>query len=194
MPTGLEDVNVGTPHCLGGALVFRVGAEVEETEGLRRRGEEGGLVLAADEGVSSSEAMPWIADHDSPKKADRVAGDWARSGRRPLTLFAGRMVCEEGVRGRWVLGMGDGSRDSKGDGSGEAWRAMGVRAAGASSSRPEMSRGARGRRVDDGAVAELVRELMASKHVVSVVPSFPLVSVGMLPHSYSYLRCCLAWG
>lgn len=56
--------------------------------------------------------------------------------------------------------MGDGSRGSKGEGSGEAWRTMGVRTAGASSSRPEMSRGARGRRVDDCAVVELVRELI----------------------------------
>lgn len=56
--------------------------------------------------------------------------------------------------------MGDGSRESKGEGSGEAWRTMGVRVAGVSSSRPEMSRGARGRRVDDCAVVELVRELI----------------------------------
>lgn len=59
--------------------------------------------------------------------------------------------------------MGDGSRDSKGEGSGEAWRAMGVRVAGASSSRPEMSLGALGRRADDCAVVELVRELMAQQ-------------------------------
>jgi hypothetical protein len=56
--------------------------------------------------------------------------------------------------------MGEGSRESKGEGRGEAWRTMGARTAGASSSRPEMSRGARGRKVDDCAVVELVRELI----------------------------------
>lgn len=75
-------------------------------------------------------------------------------------LFTGRTVCDEAVRGKRVLGIGDGSRESKGEGRGEAWRAIGVRVAGASSSRPEISRGARGRRVDDCAVVELVRELI----------------------------------
>lgn len=75
-------------------------------------------------------------------------------------LFTGRTVCDEAVRGKRVLGIGEGSRESKGEGRGEAWRAIGVRVGGASSSRPEMSRGARGRRVDDCAVVELVRELI----------------------------------
>lgn len=65
-------VVVGTPHCLGGALVFRV--EVELMEGLRRRGERADLEDTGD-GVSRSEAMACIADHESPKKADKVAGD-----------------------------------------------------------------------------------------------------------------------
>ena len=71
-PTPEEGVDVGTPHCFGGALVFRV--EVEVKEGLRRRGERAALEETG-EGVSRSEAMPCIADHDSPKKADKVAGD-----------------------------------------------------------------------------------------------------------------------
>jgi len=75
-------------------------------------------------------------------------------------LFTGRTVWDEAVRGKRVLGIGEGSRESKGEGTGEAWRAIGFRIAGASSSRPEMSRGARGRRVDDCAVVELVRELI----------------------------------
>lgn len=67
-----EDVVVGTPHCFGGALVFRV--EVELIEGLRRRGEAPAFEFPGAE-VSRSEAIPCIADHESPKKADRVAGD-----------------------------------------------------------------------------------------------------------------------
>lgn len=161
-PTAGEGAALGTPHCFGGALVFRKGAEV--TEGLRRRAETVGFALTGD-GVSSSEAIPCMADHESPKKADNVAGDCARSGRSPFMLLAARRVCEEAVRGRWVLGMGDGSRDSKGEGSGEAWRTLDASVGGASSSRPEIRRGARGRRVDDWAVVELVRELMANRHV-----------------------------
>jgi hypothetical protein len=72
-------------------------------------------------------------------------------------LVTWRRVWEEAVRGRRAAGMGDGSRESKGEGSGEAWRTTGASVA---SSRPEMSRGARGRRVDDCAVVELVRELI----------------------------------
>lgn len=71
-PIAEEGVEVGTPHCLGGALVFRV--EVEVIDGLRRRG-EGAALEDTGEGVSRSEAMPCIADHESPKKADKVAGD-----------------------------------------------------------------------------------------------------------------------
>jgi len=71
-PIAEEGVEAGMPHCLGGALVFRV--EVEVMEGLRRRGERAALEETG-EGVSRSEAMPCIADHDSPKKADKVAGD-----------------------------------------------------------------------------------------------------------------------
>jgi hypothetical protein len=73
------------------------------------------------------------------------------------------------------VGMGEGSRESKGEGSGEAWRTMGASVAGASSSRPEMSRGARGRRVDDCAVVELVRELMVEQ------PCGPLPTQSVLP-------------
>jgi hypothetical protein len=52
--------------------VFRV--LVELMEGLRRRG-EGTAFEDAFEGVSRSDAMPCMADHESPKKADNVAGD-----------------------------------------------------------------------------------------------------------------------
>lgn len=161
-PTAGDGAALGTPHCFGGALVFRKGAEV--TEGLRRRAEGVDFALTGD-GVSNSEAIPCMADHESPKKADNVAGDCARSGRSPYMLLPVRRVCEDAVRGRWPLGMGDGSRESKGEGSGEAWRTLGASVGGASSSRPEMRRGARGRRVDDWAVVELVRELMANRHV-----------------------------
>lgn len=62
----------GTPHCFEGALVFRV--LVELMEYLRRRG-EGKPFEDAGDWVSRSDAMPWMADHESPKKADKVAGD-----------------------------------------------------------------------------------------------------------------------
>ena len=70
-PIAEEEV-VGTPHCFAGALVFR--ELVELMESLRRRGESTGFEDAG-EGVSRSEAMPCMADHESPKKADKVAGD-----------------------------------------------------------------------------------------------------------------------
>jgi len=62
----------GTPHCFEGALVFL--ALVELTEYLRRRGEGTALEDAGD-WVSRSDAIPCMADHESPKKADKVAGD-----------------------------------------------------------------------------------------------------------------------
>lgn len=71
-PIAEAGVEVGTPHCFGGALVFRV--EVEVMDGLRCRGERAALEDTG-EVVSRSEAMPCIADHESPKKADKVAGD-----------------------------------------------------------------------------------------------------------------------
>jgi len=63
---------VGTPHCFEGALVFL--ALVELIEYLRRRG-EGTAFEDAGDWVSRSDAIPCMADHESPKKADRVAGD-----------------------------------------------------------------------------------------------------------------------
>jgi hypothetical protein len=84
-----DEVVVGTPHCLEGTLVFRVLAAL--MEGLRRRGESVGFEDAC-EGVSRSEAMPCMADHESPKKADRVAGDWARLGFIRLILVTWRRV------------------------------------------------------------------------------------------------------
>jgi hypothetical protein len=84
-----EEVVVGTPHCFEGALVFRVVAEL--MEGLRRRGEDVGFEEAG-EVVSRSEAMPCMADHESPKKADKVAGDWARPGFSRLILVTWRRV------------------------------------------------------------------------------------------------------
>jgi hypothetical protein len=66
------EVAVGTPHCFGVALLCRVEAGL--TDGLRRRGEFAGLMSVGD-GVRSSEAIPCIADQESPKKADSVAGD-----------------------------------------------------------------------------------------------------------------------
>ena len=82
-----EEAVVGTPHCFEGALVFRVLGELMEV--LRRRGESAGFEDAV-EGVSRSEAMPCMADHESPKKADNVAGDWARPGFSRLMLVTWR--------------------------------------------------------------------------------------------------------
>jgi hypothetical protein len=88
-PIAEEEVMAGTPHCLEGALVFRVVAELMED--LRRRGEDVSFEDAG-EVVSRSEAMPCMADHESPKKADKVAGDWARPGFNRLILVTWRRV------------------------------------------------------------------------------------------------------